>query len=142
METLLLTKSENALFGKVPKSITDAWGGTVTMETNDSFETEDLLQTRLQTLKELKNRPAVANLVKKAVEEIESTGDIARVDFSHLDEETLHLYFSGIGALGVSALIEFGLQEVASPEDLKALSYVSHIRHGLLESNKHSLLAS
>ena len=134
MASLYLTAHEQSLYDNLQEDYKLAWDSYLSNEEEDAFETEHQSRYRLGMLK-LEDMPEVQLLYKQVGSAIKEH-DLTSVRFGELSPKVLQLFFSAIGANGVSALIEVGIQKVESLTDLEAIACLSRIRHGLLKSNR------
>lgn len=135
MDNLLLTASEKDLYENVAQEIKDAWGGIAGEEILTSFETPEQSAYRLRN-NSFKSSPGVTRVTDQIKKKAEAGEDLGGIDLSYLSEEDLIGVYSCLGANGVSALIEAGLKEVESIDDLDSIAYLSQVRNGLLKSNR------
>lgn len=132
--TCHLTVDEQALFSLLPQELRAKWQESVKTEDQiDGFETAQQMAYRRGMIL-LDDMPEVRELIT-AAEKAMVTGDFTRVDFSSLGDKALNIFFSCLGASGVSIFVQYGLQGARTDEDIKAVASFSQVRHGLLQSN-------
>ena len=133
------TPTEQTLFAALDAEMQEVIADEVEAETIEAFEDTHQMSFRLQML-DGEAFPEVKELYDLVQQGIEND-NLDAVDFMTLSPEALDIFFSCLGANGVSAMIEFGLQSVESKEDIGAIGALSRIRHGLLLSN-HEFFAT
>lgn len=130
-----LTEEEQAMFRSLPDGVVEKWSGSIKNEENvDAFETPHQLAFRRDMIL-LEDLPEVKELTGE-VKRASQNGGLTAVDYGKLSDKALDIFFSCLGASGVSIFIQHGLQNVESDEDMQAVASFSHVRHGLLLSNK------
>jgi hypothetical protein len=126
--TLHFTPSELAHYEKLPAALREGW--IVKEETGTAYETEEVLEIRRAMLRFQKN-PSLQPLLEKLKQNI----PLEQLTSKDLPEEILPDLFFGMGARGVTVLIELAFGNVKDEEDVAGLAGLTKIRHDLLEAN-------
>ena len=131
LQRLLLTTGEQDALQKRCASLLDSSEYSVVLEDLESFETPEQMTYRLEhcALKKSLGFDMIAA-------QLATPEAVHNVDFSSLSPDDLHHLFSMIGAVGVSAFIELGIQTCTDFQDLSAIASLTNARHALLLSNK------
>ncbi len=128
MTTLYLTKAEEQAFGALPAGLREGW--TVVAETLDSYETDKQLsmRARMSTLHKY-------DAVKRMVEDLMNGKDPSNMSLGDLPTEILPDFYFTIGARGVGKMMDMGMKELKTDDDVRGYASLSLIRHKLLETN-------
>lgn len=133
MAALYLTQHEYPLFNALSEEIRGVWEHYLEEESTEGFEDDHMMKYRFGLL-EVEDMPEVKELYGLVQSGVEA-GDLSKVDFTSLSKKAMHVFFSCIGANGVTTFIELGLQRAVSVSDIEAIACLSRIRHGMLRSN-------
>lgn len=134
MNTCYLTKDEQAFFTSLSDDLRQKWQGSLKEEDQtEGFETPQQMAYRRGMIL-LDDMPEVRELIA-SVEKAMVTGDFTSVDFSSLSDKALNIFFSCLGASGVSIFVQLGLHNAQTSEDMEAVASFTQVRHGLLQSN-------
>ncbi len=131
--TLYLTADETRLFGKnVSAALRKSWQDSVREEALDTYETEEQLQTRMQSVS-YGQFPQVKALAEKAAAQKSLDG----LSLQDIPPQAMPVLLHSIGACGVSALIELSFQDPALIDDnaLEGIAGLSRARHQMLIAN-------
>ncbi|MDB4978219.1 MAG: hypothetical protein JWM56_405 [Candidatus Peribacteria bacterium] len=131
MKTLYLTTDEQTAFKALPADLQEGWE----VETETATDYESLRQIKMRYyLADFSHVPEVKAIADRIANN-EPIGDLSLGNIpANIQKE---LYFT-LGARGVKALIETLVHEIASDDDIEALSTLSIVRHKLLEINSTS----
>ena len=132
---LRLTQEEiDNLWEKLPAAMQKHWKPMLTVESLQSFETEQELTKRMKTVR-LDDIPGMKEFTDEFVQTIEK-GDLTKASLKNMPQVAILRHFYSIGACGMSALIGIMLQDPALDEPaMQAVADFSVIRHAILESN-------
>ncbi len=133
--TLYLTKTERALYDKLPASLKKAWGGEVAEETGDGWETHEELRERANIVLENID-PVLRDELAQYLASYTKTGPNAEaVDLLNVSDHLLpHLLFI-IGASGMALVMARDLLDAKNQEDVEHIAVLSQLRHRLLNTS-------
>lgn len=131
--TLYLTKTERALYNKLPASVKKVWGGNVEEETGTAWETEEQLRERAEHLKKTMS-PRLCSALEIMSSKVEKKG-LDALSFEDIPPAVFPKAMLMLGAVGITTVIDFALQGARISDDLTSLAGLSDVRHQILLSN-------
>lgn len=132
MATLYLRPVERKLFEELPTDLRETC--LVEEEGLASYERPSELVVRMRLVAS-DAHPEVRDFVLRMLKALQRGEEIDPEVLGDLPHDSLPVVYFGMGALGLSALIESVLPSVESAEDLEGLAALTKARHLLLEAN-------
>ncbi len=130
MPTLYLTPFEQKL---VRSDLLKEWKWTLSDETLQSYETTDELDARLKLLSKSRN-VELERLSQKISAKLDMGESLENLP-EDVSDEAFTLMLFGIGAMGMTALIEILSRDAKSQDDLFNMAALTAARHALLQAN-------
>ncbi|HRH94141.1 MAG TPA: hypothetical protein PKV72_06460 [Candidatus Peribacteria bacterium] len=131
MPTLYLTPFEQKL---VRSDLLKEWKWTLGTETLQSYETPEELDQRMKLLSR-GNNAELEKLAKKITAKLDLGQELDKLMPEDVSDEAFTMLLFGIGALGMTALIEILGRDAKSQDDLFNMAALTAARHALLEAN-------
>lgn len=131
MPTLYLTPFEQKL---VRSDLLQEWKWTLASETLQSYESPEELDQRMKLLSR-GNNAELEKLSKKITAKLDLGEELGKLMPEDVSDEALTMLLFGIGALGMTALIEILGRDAKSQDDLFNMAALTAARHALLEAN-------
>lgn len=132
MHTLYLRACEQELCEKLPPALCKECA--MVEEELASYEHPRELVVRMRLVAS-DAHPEVRELVLSIQDALQRGRDIDPAVLNVVPHESLPIVYFGMGALGLSALIEVMLSQVKTPQDIAGIAGLTKIRHILLEAN-------
>lgn len=132
MATLYLRACEQELVGNLPSDLAELL--PIEEEASMEYETHTELVVRMRLVAS-DAHPEVRELVLNILETLQQGRDLDPLLLNTVPHESLPVVYFGMGALGLSALIEVLIPSVKTQSDLEGIAGLSKIRHLLLEAN-------
>ncbi len=131
MPTLYLTPFEKKI---VRSDLLQEWKWTLKDETLQSYESPSELDVRMKLLARGKNAE-LEKLVEKINAKLDLGEELDSLIPEGVSDEAFTMLLFGIGALGMTALIEILAHDAKSQDDLFNMAAITGARHALLEAN-------
>lgn len=131
MPTLYLTPFEQKL---VRSDLLQEWKWTLADEALQAYESPEELDMRMRLLSRGSNAE-LEKLSKKITAKMDLGQELEKLMPEDVSDEAFTMLLFGIGALGMTALIEILGRDAKSQDDLFSMAALTIARHALLEAN-------
>ncbi len=134
MQKMYLTEFEQKLLQTLHPSLFAAGKQSFVTETTDAYETPADLDSRMRILAQ-GEYPEIKKLADHVVAKLERGTSMEKFLPEDISDEALMLILFGIGALGMTAIIEFMIRDAHNEQQLQDIAEVTKARRMLLETN-------
>lgn len=135
MPSLYLTQFEQKL---LRSDLLQEWKWDLKDEQLEACESAEELDKRMKLLSKGMN-PQMEKLVKKINAKLDLGERLNELAPEGVSDDAFALLLFGIGALGMTALIELLLRDAKSQDDLFDIAAITCARHALLQANRQAI---
>lgn len=135
MPSLYLTPFEQKL---LRSDLLQEWKWELKEEKLEACETPAELDKRMKLLARGKN-PQMEKLVQKINAKLDLGEKLTELTPEGVSDDAFALLLFGIGALGMTALVELLLRDAKSQDDLFDIAAITNARHALMKANRSTM---
>ncbi len=132
-----LTADEQKLFEALPAAVKAVFKKRIETEIIDAYETEAELKERLRNAS-FTSDPRARLLAEKVMHKLARSENLDDLSLDELPEQVLSSVLYGMGAVGISAIIELMLADAKNTETVEAIGLLSRARNKVLRANAAS----